>query len=179
MKKVLEQPYPFGSQHPSVTNARRVADVLDAKERRFGQLSRKQKALQKSSQIQSKLFTGGVPAMKPSIAENKIDDRIYTMAFVKEALNLSKEEKLDLLEFVYTEPDIKRVVMVIEKYVDLDDEIWDRVTEATKQAKSLFYTNPKGKKMLKFAGKPPKAVNRQLSKVVVGESGLFEVKKEK
>jgi hypothetical protein len=65
---------------------------------------------------------------------------------------------------------MKRVLEVIEKYVELDEEIWTRVVEATKQAKHLFYTSPAGKKDLKFAGKKPKAANKQLSKVMAREN---------
>ena len=176
MRKLLEQIYPFGSQHPSVTNAQRVSDFLAAKEKGSGELSRKQKALQRSAQIQNRLFTRR-PAMNTSTAENKVDDRIYSMAFIKEALNLSKEEKIDLLEFILTEPDMKKVITVVEKYVSLDEGIWDRVTEATKRVKSLFYTNPAGKKDLKFAGKKPKAMNKPLSDVVTGEGKEWVVGK--
>jgi hypothetical protein len=111
--------------------------------------------------------------MKTSV-ENKVEDRIYCMSFIKEAKNLSKEEKLDLLEFVYKEPDMKKVIIIIEKYVELDDGIWSRVTETTKQVKSLFYTSPAGKKDLKFAGKKPKVANRQLSKVMARENTKVE-----
>jgi hypothetical protein len=167
MKKVSEEIYPFGSQHPKVSNITAVQKSL-ASRMRHRDLTPKEKALHRSMKIQSKLFTGR-QGMKPTKVESKVQDRIYTMAFIKEAKNLSKEEKLDLLEFVYTEPDIKKVLMVVEKYVELDDSIWSRVVEATKQAKSLFYTKPAGKKDLKFAGKKPKSANRQLSKVMARE----------
>jgi len=175
MKKVTEEIYPFGSQHPKVTNAPAVWKAL-ASRSKSRELTQKEKALQKSAQIQSKLFSGG-PAMKPTYVESKAQDRIYTMAFIKEAKNLSKEEKKDLLEFVFTEPDMKKVLEVVEKYVELDDGIWTRVVEATKQAKSLFYTKPAGKKDLKFAGKKPKASNRQLSKVMAREDKKIDWKR--
>jgi hypothetical protein len=173
--KLLEEIYPFGSQypkvtnvaHPKVTNPAALSKSL-ADRSRHRELTSKEKALQKSAQIQTKLFAGRAP-MKQTYAENKVEDRIYTMAFIKECRNLSKEDKLTLLEFVYKEPDMKRVLKVVEKYVELDEGIWTRVVEATKQAKGLFYTQPAGKKDLKFAGKKPKASNKQLSKVMARE----------
>ena len=71
--------------------------------------------------------------MGSSYAE-QVDDRIYAMALVGESLNLSKEQKLDLLEFVAKEPDMAKVLEVVEKYVEPDEGIWERVAEATKQA---------------------------------------------
>src|SRR4030042_2365327 len=167
MEKIAEGIFSSKFQNAKLSNATYVRKALASREKQR-QLTPKEKALQRSAEIQSRTLTGG-PHMKPSHAENKAEDRIYTMAFIKEAKNLSKEEKIDLLEFVLTEPDMKKVLEVVEKYVELDDEIWTRVVEATKQAKHLFYTSPAGKKDLKFAGKKPKPSNKQLSKVMARE----------
>jgi len=165
-KKVHEQEYPFGSQHPSVSNAIALARMYAAREKSKGELNPKERAHQRSAQIQLKRFTGG-QKMKSAQLERKVDDKIYSMALVKECKNLSKEEKLDLLEFIVKEKDMKRIISVLEEYVQPDEGIWERVVEATKRVKSLFYTHPAGKKDLKFAGKKPKAMNKQLSQVLL------------
>jgi hypothetical protein len=166
-KKTSEEIYPFGSQHPKVSNVMALSRALDGREI-FRELTPKEKALKRSMNIQRKRFGG--QEMKPAQVERKVDDKIYSMALIKECKNLSKEEKLDLLEFVLNEKDMKRIIAVIEEYIEPDEGIWERVVEATKRVKSLFYTHPAGKKDLKFAGKKPKSMNRQLSKVVTGEN---------
>jgi hypothetical protein len=141
-KKITEEIYPFGSQYPKVSNFTRKKD------------------LKKST----KKF-GGTQEMKSF----KTADKIYAMAIVKECSNLSKEDKLAMLEFILKEPDVKRIKKIVEEYVEIDEGMFERVEEATKRVKSLFYTSPAGKKDLKFAGKKPLARNRQLSKVLARE----------
>src|SRR5574340_755550 len=102
MKKVSEEIFKGKVEDPRVSSGKALLRSLATRR----QLGPKEKALQQTTQKKLNVL-GGIPAMKPTYAENKVEDRIYTMAIVKECKNLSKEDKLAILEFIYKEPDIK------------------------------------------------------------------------